>query len=405
MVGTAADPFIARDKILALHPDVVTLDLEMPRMDGLTFLAKLMKFHPLPVIVVSSLTPRGSDTALRALELGAVDVVGKPGSSYSVGDISAELVEKIRAASTARFRAGPVQSSQPAAPASVAPLLDMTQKVLAIGASTGGTEAIRVVLMGLPVTAPGTVIVQHMPEHFTASFAARLNELCQMEVREAKTGDLVIPGLALLAPGNHHMVLRRSGARFLVEVKDGPPVHYQRPSVDVLFHSVARQAGPNALGAILTGMGTDGASGLLAMRQAGARTLAQDEASCVVFGMPREAIRLGAAEQIVPLQDVLDQNNGNPSGSRAEGRLTAHPAKGVRHEHRRGHPDGQRLGRDRRPARGNRLGGRSVDGRGTRRIPWSSGRMIGSPACSPNETCCAVWWPAGRIRPAPVLPM
>jgi two-component system chemotaxis response regulator CheB len=180
----------------------------------------------------------------------------------------------------------------------------MTHKILAIGASTGGTEAIRVVLMGLPATAPGTVIVQHMPEHFTASFAARLNDLCQMEVREARTGDLVTPGVALLAPGNQHMVLRRSGAQFSVEVKGGPQVHYQRPSVDVLFHSVARQAGANALGAILTGMGADGASGLLAMRQAGARTLAQDEESCVVFGMPREAIRLGAAQEIAPLQDI-----------------------------------------------------------------------------------------------------
>ena len=303
VVGTAADPFIARDKIVALQPNVITLDLEMPRMDGLTFLAKLMKYFPLPVIVVSSLTPRGSDTALRALELGAVDVVGKPGSSYTVGDIAAELIEKIRAASTARFRSAPAPSVKPVA-ASGVPLLNMTHKVLAIGASTGGTEAIRVVLMGLPATAPGTVIVQHMPEHFTASFAARLNDLCEMEVREARTGDLVTPGVALLAPGNQHMVLRRSGAQFSVEVKGGPQVHYQRPSVDVLFHSVARQAGSNAVGAILTGMGADGASGLLAMRQAGAQTLAQDEKSCVVFGMPREAIQLGAAQQVVPLQDV-----------------------------------------------------------------------------------------------------
>ena len=303
VVGTAADPFIARDKILALHPTVLTLDLEMPRMDGLTFLAKLMKYHPLPVIVVSSLTPRGSDTALRALELGAVDVVGKPGASYTVGDITAELVDKIRAASTARFRSAPAPSAPPKAVGDV-PLLNMTHKILAIGASTGGTEAIRTVLMGLPATAPGTVIVQHMPEHFTASFAARLDGLCAMEVREARNGDLVTPGLALLAPGNRHMVLRRSGAQFSVEVKGGPPVHYQRPSVDVLFHSVARQAGHNAAGAILTGMGADGASGLLAMRQAGARTMAQDEESCVVFGMPREAIRIGAAEQVAPLQDV-----------------------------------------------------------------------------------------------------
>jgi two-component system chemotaxis response regulator CheB len=303
VVGTAADPFIARDKIVALHPNVITLDLEMPRMDGLTFLAKLMKYFPLPVIVVSSLTPHGSDTALRALELGAVDVVGKPGGSYTVGDIAAELIDKIRAASTARFRAVPPPSANRPTVAP-APLLNMTHKVLAIGASTGGTEAIRTVLMGLPATAPGTVIVQHMPEHFTASFAARLNDLCQMEVREAKTGDLVAPGVALLAPGNHHMVLRRSGAQFSVEIKGGPQVHYQRPSVDVLFHSVARQAEANALGVILTGMGADGASGLLAMRQAGAQTLAQNEESCVVFGMPREAIRLGAAQEIASLQNI-----------------------------------------------------------------------------------------------------
>jgi len=301
VVATAADPFIARDKIVALRPNVITLDLEMPRMDGLTFLAKLMKYYPLPVIVVSSLTPRGSETALRALEIGAVEVVGKPGTSYAVGDISAELIEKIRVASTARLRADSLPSSRPAAPASPPPLLKMTHKVLAIGASTGGTEAIRTVLTGLPATSPGIVIVQHMPEHFTASFAARLNDLCAMDVREARTGDLVSPGLALLAPGNRHMVLRRSGTQFSVELKDGPSVHYQRPSVDVLFHSVARQAGPNALGVILTGMGADGASGLLAMRQAGARTLAEDEKSCVVFGMPKEAIRLGAVEQTAPL--------------------------------------------------------------------------------------------------------
>ena len=303
VVGTAADPFIARDKIVALHPNVITLDLEMPRMDGLTFLAKLMKYFPLPVIVVSSLTPHGSDTALRALELGAVDVVGKPGGSYTVGDIAAELIEKIRAASTARFHAAPAPAVARETASNV-PLLNMTHKVLAIGASTGGTEAIRTVLMGLPATSPGTVIVQHMPEHFTASFAARLNDLCQMEVREARTGDLVAPGVALLAPGNHHMVLRRSGAQFSVELKGGPQVHYQRPSVDVLFHSVARQAGSNALGVILTGMGADGASGLLAMRQAGAQTVAQNEESCVVFGMPREAIRLGAALEIAPLQNI-----------------------------------------------------------------------------------------------------
>jgi two-component system chemotaxis response regulator CheB len=304
VVGTAADPFIAREKIMSLHPSVITLDLEMPRMDGLTFLGKLMRYYPLPVVVVSSLTLKGSQTALRALELGAVDVVGKPGGSYSVGDISAELIEKIRAASTAHFSMRPAPTEAQIQPDADGAVLNMTNKILAIGASTGGTQAIQSVLTCLPATAPGTVIVQHMPEHFTASFAARLNDLCKMEVREAQSGDLVTPGLALLAPGNHHMVLRRSGAQFSVEIKGGPQVHFQRPSVDVLFHSVARQAGPNAVGTILTGMGADGASGLLAMRQAGSRTLAQDEETCVVFGMPREAIRMGAAEQVVPLQDM-----------------------------------------------------------------------------------------------------
>jgi two-component system chemotaxis response regulator CheB len=306
VVAVAADPYIARDKIVALHPDVITLDLEMPRMDGLTFLGKLMRYFPLPVIIVSSLTPRGSETAMKALEMGAVDVIGKPGASYSVGDISALLIEKIRAAAGAKFNR--VQPQAPAQAAEApAPLFRTTHKILAIGASTGGTEAVRHVLMGLPADTPGTVIVQHMPEHFTAQFAQRLNTDCPMEVREAKCGDLVVPGVALLAPGNSHMVLRRSGTQFSVEIKGGPPVHYQRPSVDVLFHSVARQAGANAVGAILTGMGADGARGLLAMREAGARTLAQDEQSCVVFGMPKEAINLGAVERIVPLSRMARQ--------------------------------------------------------------------------------------------------
>ena len=305
VIGTAIDPYAARDKIVNLRPDVITLDLEMPRMDGLTFLQKLMKYYPLPVIVVSSLTPSGSETALRALELGAVEVVSKPDSAYSVTEISRMLVDKIRAAAVARVskvqtvRARPVS----AASHSVA-MLQTTHKVLAIGASTGGTRAIEDVLIALPVNTPGTVIVQHMPEHFTATFAERLDSLCPMEVREAKNNDMVIPGVALVAQGNYHMVLRRSGARYLVKIKNGPPVYHQRPSVDVLFRSVAATAGPNAVGVILTGMGTDGAQGLLAMRQAGARTLAQDEASCVVFGMPREAIRIEAAEKVVPLSKM-----------------------------------------------------------------------------------------------------
>jgi two-component system, chemotaxis family, protein-glutamate methylesterase/glutaminase len=305
VVGTAMDPYIARDKILGLNPDVLTLDLEMPRMDGLTFLHKLMRYHPLPVIVVSSLTQAGSDAALEALHLGAVDVVAKPGSAFSVKDVAKQLVQRIRAAATARI-SGPsdrVVNAAPAAPRGAA-MLRTTHRVLAIGASTGGTRAIEDVMVRLPIDTSGTVIVQHMPAHFTSSFARRLNDLCPMEVREAVDNDSVVPGLALVAPGGSHMVLRRSGAKYFVAIKDGPPVHYQRPSVDVLFHSVATQVGANAVGAILTGMGADGAAGLLAMRQAGAQTLAQDEASCVVFGMPKEAIRLGAAEQVVSLDSM-----------------------------------------------------------------------------------------------------
>lgn len=305
VVGTATDPYVARDKIIALKPDVVTLDVEMPRMDGLTFLGKLMKHYPLPVIVVSSLTPKGSDMAMRALEIGAVDVVSKPGASYTVADVAGLIVDRIRAASVARY----VKRTEPDGPRpridiASDSLLRTTHKVLAIGASTGGTEAIREVLAALPASTSGTVIVQHMPERFTASFAQRLDDLCEMEVREARDGDMVSPGVALIAPGNHHMLIRRSGANYMVEIRDGPPVHHQRPSVDVLFHSVARCVGANAVGVILTGMGADGAGGLLAMRQAGAHTLAQDEKSCVVFGMPKEAIRLNAAESVVPLPSM-----------------------------------------------------------------------------------------------------
>ncbi len=308
VVGTACDPYVAREKILALKPQVITLDLEMPRMDGLTFLGKLMRYLPLPVIVISSLTPAGSEAALRALELGAVEVLCKPGSAYTVGDLSRTLMDKIRAAAMAHVHRTAEPAAAPAggdeAAAAPAPLLHTTHKVLAIGASTGGTEAIREVLTSLPANTPGTVIVQHMPEHFTAQFAQRLNGLCAMEVREAVDNDMVTPGVALIAPGNHHMVLTRSGARYMVQVKDGPPVYHQRPSVDVLFHSVARQAGHNAVGVILTGMGADGARGLLAMRQSGAHTIAQDEASCVVYGMPKEAARLNAAAEVAALRRI-----------------------------------------------------------------------------------------------------
>lgn len=306
VVGTAIDPFVARDKIMQLKPDVITLDLEMPRMDGLTFLGKLMKYQPIPVIVVSSLTPKGSETALRALQLGAVDVVGKPGSAYSVAELSGTLTEKIRVAATARVvKNESIQTkSQGASRAYIDPAFKTTHQIIAIGASTGGTKALESVLTALPANTPGIVIVQHMPEHFTASFAKRLDGICQMEVREAKDNDTVQPGLVLIAPGNQHMVFRRSGARYHVLLKGGPPVEHQRPSVDVLFHSVAQQAAHNAIGVILTGMGADGAAGLLAMRQAGARTIAQDEASCVVFGMPKEAIQLGAADHVMSLNNI-----------------------------------------------------------------------------------------------------
>jgi two-component system chemotaxis response regulator CheB len=342
VVGSAPDPYVARDRIVSLKPDVITLDLEMPRMDGLSFLARLMQHQPMPVVIVSSLTPTNSPTAIRALELGAVEVVSKPGSQYSVPDVGRRLVHAIRAAAIAKIpgrhgekkappaappksalpgaggtawppAAAPPKSALPGAggtawPPAAAPLLSTgfrtTNQLVAIGASTGGTQALEAVLTALPADAPPIVIVQHMPEGFTASFAQRLDTICAMSVREARDGDPVAPGLVLLAPGNKHMILRRSGAHFLVKVKDGPPVHFQRPAVDVLFQSVATSAGKNAVGVILTGMGADGAAGLLEMKQAGGRTVAQNEETCIVFGMPCEAIKLGAADEILPLGEI-----------------------------------------------------------------------------------------------------
>jgi two-component system chemotaxis response regulator CheB len=313
VVGSAVDPYVAREKIIRLQPDVITLDIEMPRMDGLSFLARLMKHYPLPVIVVSSLAPRSSQAAIQALALGAVDVIAKPGASYSVPDVGRDLVRAIRTAARAQLRPRPEpaaggEAAAPAAPPS-APLapafgVRMTHTILAIGASTGGTKAIEAVLTRLPADSPGTVIVQHMPAGFTASFAARLNERCAMTVREAVDNDAVAPGVALIAPGNYHMLLQRSGTYYHVRIKSGPPVHHQRPAVDVLFQSVAQHAGGNAIGVLLTGMGADGARGLLAMREAGAHTMAEDESTCVVFGMPREAIALGGAVEIAPLHAV-----------------------------------------------------------------------------------------------------
>ncbi len=308
VVGTAIDPYVAREKIISLKPDVITLDIEMPRMDGLTFLSKLMKHHPVPVVVVSSLTPRNSEAAMRALALGAVEVIAKPGSALAAPDIAGALARAIRAAALAKPRARPALDPA-AATATAAPLptlasLDTTHKLIAIGASTGGTIALEALLRQMPANSPATVITQHMPAGFTKSFAERLNSIVPMEVREAKDGDLVVPGLALIAPGGFHMMVQMSGARFTVRIKDGPPVHHQRPAVDILFQSVAKHAGRNAVGAILTGMGADGAKGLLAMREAGAHTIAQDEASCVVFGMPKEAIALGGAVEVLPLPQI-----------------------------------------------------------------------------------------------------
>lgn len=302
IVGTAPDPYVARDKIVQLQPQVVILDIEMPRMDGLTFLRKLMHYHPIPVIIVSSLTEKGGAMALEAIEAGAIDVMCKPGSAYSVADMSVTLIDKIKGAAFANLKNRTTITS--AAPQTRLSLQKTTEKLIAIGASTGGTQAIERVLTQFPHNAPGTVIVQHMPEHFTRSFADRLNSLCAMEVREARDNDTVIPGLALIAPGNYHMILRRSGARYFVQVKTGPLVHHQRPAVEVLFKSVAKYAGANAIGVILTGMGADGADGLVEMRKAGAYTVAQDQATSVVYGMPAEAAKRGGACDILPLDKV-----------------------------------------------------------------------------------------------------
>lgn len=304
VVGTAPDPYVAREKIVELNPDVLTLDIEMPRMDGLTFLRKLMESRPMPVIVLSSLGERNSPVALEALELGALEVVRKPGSSFTVQETCDELAALIRTVGTRTLNWVPRQlrpAPVPARPAASAALAQTTQKIIAIGASTGGVQALSHIFMELPATTHGLVVVQHMPPKFTALFAQRMNGCCAMEVREAAHGDRILPGLILLAPGGKHMTIVRSGAQYSVMLNEDPPVCRQRPSVDVLFESVAKYAGANAVGAILTGMGNDGAAGLLAMKQAGGKTVAQDEASSIVFGMPKEAIKLGGADHIIPL--------------------------------------------------------------------------------------------------------
>jgi two-component system chemotaxis response regulator CheB len=313
VIGTASDPFVAAERMSLQTPDVITLDIEMPRMDGLTFLQKIMSQHPIPVVICSTLAEEGAQSTLKALEYGAVEIIAKPrvGTRKFLEESRVILCEAIKAAASARLR--PLKPSRTVEPKLTADailprarsaMLETTEKVVVIGASTGGTEALRALLEVLPPDAPGIVIVQHMPEVFTRAFANRLDSLCQISVKEAETNDTVLRGRALIAPGNHHALLKRSGARYYVEIKDGPLVSRHRPSVDVLFRSAARYAGPNAVAVILTGMGDDGARGMLEMKEAGAATIAQDEATSVVFGMPNEAIKRGAVDAVLPLQAI-----------------------------------------------------------------------------------------------------
>jgi two-component system chemotaxis response regulator CheB len=306
VVAAVADPAAAVARLKQSPVDVITLDVEMPRMDGLTFLEKLMRAFPKPVVMVSSLTEKGAATTLRALELGAIDFVTKPRIDVETGiaDLGTELIQKVKAAAAARPRTAASPATRPATDVSRESLIKSTHKIIAIGASTGGTEALKDVLCSLPADTPGIVIVQHMPAGFTRSFAQRLDSLSAVHVREAEDGDRVLPGHALIAPGNHHMEIVRSGATYSVRVFSAPPVNHHRPSVNVLFKSCARYLGVNAVGVILTGMGGDGAEGLRDMHDAGARTLAQDEASSVVFGMPKEAIALGGVDEVVGLDQM-----------------------------------------------------------------------------------------------------
>lgn len=307
VVGVAPDPIVAREMIKATNPDVLTLDVEMPKMDGLDFLEKLMRLRPMPVVMVSSLTERGSEITLRALELGAVDFVTKPKISIKNGmmEYAALISDKIRTAAKARVTARKLHPETTSAllPAMGNPLIS-SEKLIMIGASTGGTEAIKEFLLQMPPDCPGILITQHMPEGFTKSFANRLNTLCKITVKEAEGGERILPGHAYIAPGHSHLLLARSGANYMTQLDQGPPVNRHRPSVDVLFNSAARYAGKNAVGVILTGMGKDGAQGMLEMKQAGAQNFAQDEASCVVFGMPREAIATGAVDEIAAVRDL-----------------------------------------------------------------------------------------------------
>ena len=308
VIGTAADPYIARDKIKSLNPDVLTLDVEMPRMDGLTFLEKLMAGHPMPVVMVSTLTEAGCETTMRALELGAVDFFTKPkfDMEQGMGARAELLAEMVKTAAKARIapRKTKAQGSPQLSALSSTAMAKTTDTIIAIGASTGGTEALRALLTQLPPNTPPILITQHMPEKFTKSFADRLNEECKISVKEAEHGDGVIAGRALIAPGNYHMALIRSGARYQVVLNQDERVNRHRPAVDVLFRSVAEYAGKNAVGIILTGMGNDGAAGMLEMKRAGTYNIAQDENSCVVFGMPKMAIEAGGVDEICPLDDI-----------------------------------------------------------------------------------------------------
>lgn len=316
VMATASDPFIAADKIRVEVPDVITLDVEMPRMDGLTFLNKIMTQHPMPVVICSSLTGTGSETAMKALEYGAVDIITKPrmGAKQFLEESKIRIIDSVKAASVARMKKMREIRQYDVAPKLTADamlakptgtaMVQTTEKVVVVGASTGGTEALRVLLQMLPLDAPGLVIVQHMPEHFTAAFARRLDSICRVSVKEAENNDSVLRGHVLIAPGNKHTMLKRSGARYYVEVKDGPLVSRHRPSVDVLFRSAARYAGKNAVGVIMTGMGDDGARGMKEMKEAGAFNIAQDEKSSVVYGMPKEAVKIGAVDKIVSLENI-----------------------------------------------------------------------------------------------------
>jgi two-component system chemotaxis response regulator CheB len=307
VVGTACDPYVARDKILELNPDVLTLDVEMPRMDGITFLRILQQHRPMPVVVVSSVTQAGSRMAMQALEAGAVDVIAKPNTAWSLGDLRDQLAMRVKGAARARLKPLPPAPAQPgiAGPSTVAGAATYhPRQLIVMGASTGGTEALKRVLVRLPDGLPGICIVQHIPPVFSRAFAERLNECCAFEVREAAHGDEIQPGLALIAPGDYHMCLSLEGNSYRVRLNQNPPVHHTRPSVDMLFNSAAASVGAHAVSVLLTGMGSDGAQGMQRLKERGAKTIAQDEATCVVYGMPRAAVELGVVDEQLPLDQI-----------------------------------------------------------------------------------------------------